>query len=74
VSHADDSQTLNISDLSIISNGVFKLPGAPPPKKKQKVTNNVKKTNKNFICTYCLKAYASDNSMKKHMRVHTMQG
>ncbi|KAK3914529.1 Zinc finger and BTB domain-containing protein 2, partial [Frankliniella fusca] len=77
LSEADDSQALNISDLSVISNyGPFKVPALPgaPTSKKRKV-GNVKKAScrsKQFICTYCLKPYVAETTMRKHMWVHTM--
>ncbi|KAK3929640.1 Protein krueppel, partial [Frankliniella fusca] len=78
LSEADDSQALNISDLSVISNnGPFKVPALPgaPTSKKRKVGNEKKAScrSKQFICTYCLKPYVAEATMRKHMRVHTMQ-
>ncbi|KAK3932319.1 Zinc finger and BTB domain-containing protein 6 [Frankliniella fusca] len=76
VSQADDSQALNISDLSIVSNnGPFKLPGARPLTKR-KVGNQKQQGSgriKQFICTYCLRSYVAEVTMRKHMRTHMMQ-
>ncbi|KAJ1524635.1 hypothetical protein ONE63_011119 [Megalurothrips usitatus] len=70
---------LDASDVSFsalqgdTTNHPFKKP-APLPKKKGGFINKIKvQKKKNFVCTYCLKAYVSERTMRTHMRVHIMQ-
>ncbi|KAK3908297.1 Escargot/snail protein-like protein [Frankliniella fusca] len=67
--HLDASDlSFNIQTISDTSNP-FKKP-APPVKKTQ--SSKVQKKKK-FVCTYCLRAYVSETTMKTHMRIHTVQ-
>lgn len=70
---------LSIQDLSLslLYSGpknvedTFKVPAAPP-QKKRKVLNNRRKPS--LVCTYCLKQYVCTKSFQSHRRMHIMQG